>query len=101
MTSRTLPLKICLGIGATIGIVGVLFCTYVAIRRIGDGVCGASVLLFVFGLPTTLLEILFERTGLVKGTWPGFIALSCLYLVNWMLVGTFLGIVTSKIFEKN
>lgn len=89
-----------LGIGAAIGIFGVIYCTCVAILRIRDRVCGASAFLFVFGLPTTLLEVVFEHTWLVKGTWSGFIALSILYFVNWILLGTLLGIVISKILGR-
>lgn len=100
MAAGSLHFKISLAIGAAIGILGVGYSTYTAMRGIGDGVCGASAFLFVFGLPLSLLEIVFENIGLVKGTWSGFIALSVLYVANWTLWGTLLGLVICRLAGK-
>ena len=101
MLVRSFIFKICLGLGITIGVVGVAYCTYVAIRRVGDGVCGASAFLFMFGLPTTILEILLGKIGLAKGTWAEFIALCVLFLMNWVLFGALIGFMMTSIVEKN
>lgn len=98
--TRIYPFKICLYVGIAIGVLGIAYCTYIATRRVGDGVCGASAFLFIFGLPTTLLEVVIGNTGLVKGTWSQFIALSILFLVNWILWGTLVGVVVSKLLQK-
>jgi|GEM_PF-6518782 len=101
MLVQSFIFKVCLGLGIAVGAVGVAYSTYVAVGGIGDGVCGASAFLFVFGLPTTLLEMMLGKIGLVKGTWVEFIALSMLFLVNWALLGALIGFLATTILEKN
>jgi len=53
------------------------------------------------GLPTTMLEILLGKIGLVKGTWAEFIGLCVLFLMNWVLFGALIGFMMTSIVEKN
>ena len=59
MRKFTLRKEVIIGLAAgfIIGIIGVCYCWYVTYYNKGDGGEGALAFLFVFGLPTTLLNI--------------------------------------------
>lgn len=98
---RSMILRICLSTGALIGLLGVAYNVYTATRGIEDGACGSSAFLFVFGLPTTLLEFPFEMLGIVKGSKACLISLSLLFLVNWTIIGGLIGLILSRIIGIN
>jgi hypothetical protein len=101
MRVQSLHLIICLIIGTIIGISGIIYCMYIAIHGIGGGACGSSAFLFIFGLPTTLIDIAFDSIGIIKGTWSELIVLSVLFLINWILIVTLIGMIISKLFRTH
>jgi len=80
-----------LGVGVLVGIIGVSDCWYETFFDIGDGGEGALGFLFIFGLPTTLLEFPLEIFGIVKGFIIGLISMSILFVVNWSIIGYLIG----------
>ena len=87
-------------IGIFVGILGVSHCWYVTFFNKGDGGEGALGFLFIFGLPTTLLEFPLEIFDIVKGFITGLISLSILFIINWSIVGYLVGRILSVIFKK-
>jgi len=79
------------GVGVLVGIVGATHCWIVSLLNIGDGGEGALGFLFIFGLPTTLLGIPLEITGIAKGFIKGLISMSILFVVNWSIIGYLIG----------
>lgn len=86
-------------IGLIIGIVGVSHCWYVTFFNKGDGGEGALGFLFIFGLPTTLLEFPLEIFDIVKGFITGLISLSILFMANWSFIGFLIGKVIAAIIK--
>jgi len=84
-------------IGSIIGIGFISYAWSIIWRGLGDAIEAASWILFLFGLPATLVEDILVMHGIVKSTDSSMLSLSILCFLNWSVIGSIGGWTLGKI----